>query len=730
MTRGRSLEPRSVKAAWPALCLLWVSSTAPFARADPAGKALVPTLPSSPRDQLGLVRGRVFERGTRRPIRGATVEVDGKNSGETDPEGEFQIELLPGPHRLNIRSIEHQPLSRRLWVPSGRLLEQRFGLDALETVEVEVRGQPRDAPAIGRSGAEARRTPGALGDPWRVIESLPGVVPILWPASVYAVRGSNPGATGYYIDGLRVPALFHFALGPSVVHPYLIEGIDFYPGVYPARFGGYTAGIVTARTAPPPADRPHASVDVRLYDAGGLVSAPFDGRRGTAMVAGRYSYTGPLLELFTDNKLSYADYQLRLDHPLLGGRGVVFALGSFDELGSVKYPDQSAVQQFHRLDLRWQVALGGGRLQSSLAFGLDRTRSLLFDVPFLARSCSVAPRLGYTTPLSDWASFELGVDALVQDFDPEPDPFQGRLSDLAQPRTAWSNGGYLALTLQPTPRLLIVPAFRYDEFLEGGALAVEPEPRLHLRARVAGEVWLKAAVGRFAQMPSLPLGVAGMEAFGLAQFGPQTSLGGSLGVEMPVVAGVRLDSALFGSQMRVTDIRSTEQLTNVLRDNYFELRNARSYGVEVMLERPSTYPLSGWIAYTLSYSQREVDYVYGPSDWDQRHVLNLVVNQKLGRGWLAGGRVHYHTGRIQTVTDWYGGTGAERVRLPPFYQLDLRLEKKWTLDDYFLTAYAEFANLTMTREVYGYTRRFADGSERREQSFKIVLPSLGVRAEL
>jgi hypothetical protein len=29
---------------------------------------------------------------------------------------------------------------------------------------------------------------------------------------------------------MRVPALFHFALGPSVVHPYLIERIDFYPG--------------------------------------------------------------------------------------------------------------------------------------------------------------------------------------------------------------------------------------------------------------------------------------------------------------------------------------------------------------------------------------------------------------------------------------------------------------------------------------------------------------------
>jgi hypothetical protein len=728
MTLERLHEPSPVKLPWAVFWLL-VASSPGLGQAEPLVEGGASARAGSRAAQTGRLRGTVFERGTRRPIGAAAIEVDGKESGRTNAEGAFQIELPPGRHQVTIRSIEHQPLSRPVEVPGGRVLIERFGLDALETVEVEVRGQPRDAPAIVRSGAEARRTPGALGDPFRVIESLPGVVPILWPASVYAVRGSNPGATGYSIDGLRVPALFHFALGPSVVHPYLIEAIEFYPGVYPARFGGYTAGIVAARTAPPPTDRPHASADVRLYDAGGMVSAPFDGHRGTALVAGRYSYTGPLLELFSDAKLSYADYQLRLDHPLLGGRAVVFALGSFDELGSLSEPDQNAVQQFHRLDLRWQVGLAGGRLQSSLAFGLDRTRSLLFEIPFLARSWSLAPRLGYTTPLSASVQLDLGVDALVQTFDPEPGPFQGRLNDLAQRRTAWSNGGYLALTLRPTPRLLVVPAFRYDEFLEGGALAVEPEPRLHVRLRVAEETWLKAAVGRFAQMPSLPLGVAGMEAFGLAQYGPQTSLGGSLGVETPVLGGVRLDSTVFASQMRVTDIRSTEQLANVLRDNYFETRNARSYGMEVMLERPATYPLSGWIAYTLSYSQREVDYVYGPSDWDQRHVLNLVMNQRLGRGWLAGGRFHYHTGRIQTITDWYSGTGAERLRLPPFYQLDLRLEKKWTLDRYFLMAYAEFANLTMTREVYGYTRRFGNGTELREQSLKIVLPSLGVRAE-
>src|SRR5437763_863080 len=80
-------------------------------------------------------------------------------------------------------------------------------------------GQP---PKIALSGEEARTTPGAAGDPFRSIESLPGVAQLAWPLALYAIRGANPGNTGFFIDGMRVPALFHFALGPSVVHPYLI----------------------------------------------------------------------------------------------------------------------------------------------------------------------------------------------------------------------------------------------------------------------------------------------------------------------------------------------------------------------------------------------------------------------------------------------------------------------------------------------------------------------------
>ena len=150
---------------------------------------------------------------------------------------------------------------------------------------------------------------------------------IVWPFAIYAIRGANPGNTGFFIDGMRVPALFHFALGPSIVHPYLIDKLStstraaIRPG-----YGGYVVGYRRRRDRRAAARLARFTVDVRLYDAGGLATAPWDGGRGTVAVAARYAYTGALVSrLFGNVDFGYADYQLRVDHPLAGGGDAVRA---------------------------------------------------------------------------------------------------------------------------------------------------------------------------------------------------------------------------------------------------------------------------------------------------------------------------------------------------------------------------------------------------------------------
>jgi len=60
----------------------------------------------------------------------------------------------------------------------------------------------------------------------------------------YYVRGAPPSAVGYFIDDVRVPYLFHFALGPGVIQPSLIEEVSLHPAAFPARYGRYAGAIV------------------------------------------------------------------------------------------------------------------------------------------------------------------------------------------------------------------------------------------------------------------------------------------------------------------------------------------------------------------------------------------------------------------------------------------------------------------------------------------------------
>ena len=287
-----------------------------------------------------------------------------------------------------------------------------------------------------------------------MIGLLPGVLQIAWPASLYVVRGANPGNTGFFLDGIRVPELFHLALPRSVIHPYLIEGVDFYPGGGPANFGPYVSGIMAARTAAPPADRVHASADVTLYDAGAIVTGPWDGGRGTVALAARYSYTGALFSaLALDTLLRYGDYQVRVEHPLAGGQATVFAFGSLDDAGWTN-PGANTMEygalQFHRLDLRWRRALAGGRLLAAVTFGIDWANSTLYDSPIKVRALSAAPRLVYTHALGARTDLEVGASAEAQSFDSHVPMFQRKQSDLAKSRKALSQAAYA--TRDPAPR--------------------------------------------------------------------------------------------------------------------------------------------------------------------------------------------------------------------------------------------------------------------------------------
>jgi hypothetical protein len=152
------------------------------------------------------------------------------------------------------------------------------------------------------------------------------------------------------------------------------------------------------------------------------------------------------------------------------------------------------------------------------------------------------------------------------------------------------------------------------------------------------------------------------------------------------------------------------------------MRRGRGYGGELMLRLPERARVSGWLAYTLSWSEREFDGLFAPSDWDQRHILNLLTTVRLKSGFSVGGRFHYNSGRPYPVRP------AQYERLPAFWQLDLRADKRFVLDRSTWDVYFELGNATLNQQVTAL-RPLDNANASEAVGFRIVLPSIGVHVE-
>jgi hypothetical protein len=248
---------------------------------------------------------------------------------------------------------------------------------------------------------------------------------------------------------------------------------------------------------------------------------------------------------------------------------------------------------------------------------------------------------------------------------------------------------------------------------------------LGLRLLVESLTWLTLRGGRFTQPPSLPMQIPGAENFGLALYGLQSSWQASLGAATKRVSGVEIELTGYVQRYVLTDLRDPAVIgPDPLATDFLVRRDARSYGIELLIRRPASERLHGWLAYTLSQNQRALGGgVIGPSDWDQRHILNLVLGYRLGR-YTLGGRAHLNTGRPVLVRNSDDETF---VRLPTYYQIDLRAERRFLFNWFVLDVYLEIVNCTLNRQVWALGQTWS--GERIENGQRIVLPSLGVHGE-
>jgi hypothetical protein len=595
-----------------------------------------------------------------------------------------------------------------------------------EPVEVIVLGEQRaDLGSIHIPKEEARRVPGAFGDPFRVVEALPGVAPILSGLPYFFVRGASPGSVGYFVDGIRVPLLFHVGPGPSVVAPILIDRVDLFPGAYPARFGRFAGAILAGETTAP-SDHSRAEAQARIFDASAVVEQPFAEGRGSAVLGGRYSYTQAILAAVApDYELGYGDYQARLSYAATPrDRLTAFAFGGFDYLGN-KVRDMALFDvEFHRVDLRWDHGWTDGRLRTAVTLASDRVLTTPDDdgAPgSVQRSRGVRTRMEIDQALGDSARLRLGGDAEVARVGAEREQID-EVAVQYPSRTDVTTGVYADLSLRPGLGVEVVPGARLDfARTRGGETRTFFEPRLSTRTRLARGLVHLGGFGLAHQLPAASIRVPASRPT-LLESSVQSSRQAMQGIEYALPSSMLGRTSLF---LNDTDIEG-------------EGTHGRAYGVEQFLRRDFTKKLGGFLSYTLSRAEGMVGRYEVLSIHDRTHVLSAVLGYDFGAGFRLGVRGYVASGKARTVNcptpDCGPGDAmapqpySREVRLPAFSRVDFRFEKKFRFENgVWLTATFEWFNALLAEEVENlYWEPTAGIVEDRQSA--LTLPSVGVEA--
>jgi hypothetical protein len=167
----------------------------------------------------------------------------------------------------------------------------------------------------------------------------------------------------------------------------------------------------------------------------------------------------------------------------------------------------------------------------------------------------------------------------------------------------------------------------------------------------------------------------------------------------------------------------------------------RAYGLELVARHDFAHNFTGWLAYTLSRSERRDSNRAGYRlfDFDQTHILTVLGTYLLPRNWQIGTRFRYVTGNPATPVvgavfdagrDQYDAVygAVNSGRTGSFNQLDVRFDKRWVYQSWMLDIYLDIQNVYNRANPEGQSYNYNFRKSQVQQGLPI-LPILGVRAD-
>ena len=619
----------------------------------------------------------------------------------TDSLGRFGFFSLPaGPVAVKVICAGYEQLVETEHIHSAEITEvvyyiRRFSAYGDNEIVVYGKVQEKEVAKHTLTLNEVRKIPGLGGDAVKVVQALPGVARASLMSGQVVVRGASNADSRFFLDGVQLPVLFHFGGLKSTYNSDALESVDFYPGGFGVRYGDVTAGVIEIKGRPAKTDRVHATVDVNMYDASFLVEGPVSDKI-SMLLSGRRSYVGDILS-WAVSKLDvpisiqpyYWDYIWRTDYAasksqkfyltLFGSQDFFKLITSNSRAGTSVTSDATdeADQRtlFHMGILGWNWDISP-TIKNSLTYSLtygDQYESFFGAVKMDRNAWFNALRDQAGLTIAKNAVLNAGLDAQIYPANVLV-VLQGAQDTVTRDTVHdWVFGDiapYLFLDWKTTERLEIIPGLRYDYYPEldyrGSVIPAfwnyhlinnrqggpgEPSLRLTMRYKLTPAHTLKAAAGNYSQTPQ-PLGQAIMERWGDPHL-PATKGAQYVGgwewqmtdLDNADVQAYYNDQWDIPRQGTSQDVAPGSPLGTVPK-GYYADQLGRMYGLEVLIKHNQGNRFFGWLAYSLSRSERRDPHTGAWSLYskDETHNLQLIGSYKLPHFWEIGCRLRFVTG--------------------------------------------------------------------------------------
>lgn len=590
----------------------------------------------------------------------------------------------------------------------------------------------------------ATRIPAAAEESVRITNRLPGTASGGLSARNH-VRGGESNEVLFLLDGHRLYEPFHlkdFQSVATIVNANAIDGIDYYTGAYPARFGDRMSGVMNLSLRTP--EKPiQTELALSFFNTSVLSMGRFgESDKGDWSFAARRGNLDLIADVVNPDT-GNPDYQDYLLHGgwINGPRSQFSAnfLYSKDKLtladidrgesATAKYENQVLWLNWHA---DWSAKLHSKTTLSASAISSQRTGVLVlpqiveaaldevreFNVLGLKQDWTYVPSknwmlsLGFVgrhqnseyrfastkTVQSPFDQILGNVPTTVRNFDRGPEGAQ--------------YGVYFEARWQLREKLFVDAGLRWDhQTYTTAENDAQTSPRLSVLYRVNERTDVRLGWGQFSQAQEInELQISdGIDTFFAAQRAEHVvmNLKHRLGKE------VNIDLSFYRKSFRAVRPRF-ENAVNALTllpelqfDRYrIDPQSATAKGAELMVSRGGNgEPLFWWLSYAWSDARDKVANRNIARSWDQTHTVKAGLSLRWRR-WDFSAAGEVHTGWPKTTLVTESSVNADgsssfailapvvnEFRYSVFHALDVRVSREFAVRRGDLTIFMEVSNL-------------------------------------